>query len=146
MWRDPVSGGGHPRTGWNLPLPHVPEGVRLVGRGSGFSSGRQFIMVAGEALRVQVISHCGPRLLRQMWNPPLYARDGDANFELAIGAFDEPSSVGPLAEQVGVESRVSWFGTCISCRNKPPARRALPRILAKLKSLQHPDHDTDHWP
>jgi hypothetical protein len=49
--------------------------------------------------------------------------DDDDNFELAIGAFDEPSRIGPLTEQVGVEGRVSWFKD-ISCPNKPPPKPA----------------------
>ena len=78
---------------------------------------------------------------------PLYMReDGDSNFELAIGAFDEPSRVGPLAEQVGVESRVSWFSDMHLLPEQTTPETRTPQDLAKLKSLQHPDHDTDHWP
>jgi hypothetical protein len=78
---------------------------------------------------------------------PLYMReDGDANFELAIGAFDEPSSVGPLAEQEGVESRVSWFRDMHLLPEQTTSETRTRQNLAKLKSLQHPDHDTDHWP
>ena len=78
---------------------------------------------------------------------PLYMReDGDANFELAIGTFDEPSSFGPLEEQVGVESRVSWFRDMHLLPEQTTSETRTPQDLAKLKSLQHPDHDTDHWP
>ncbi len=72
--------------------------------------------------------------------------DGDGNFELAIGAFDEPSSVGPLTEQVGIESRVSWFNAMHLLPEQTTSGTRMPEDLAKLKSLQHPDHDTDHWP
>jgi hypothetical protein len=78
---------------------------------------------------------------------PLHMReDGDANFELAIGAFDEPSRVGPLTEQVGVEARVSWFNDMHLLAEQTTAQTRTPQELAKLKSLQHPDHDTDQWP
>ena len=78
---------------------------------------------------------------------PLYMReDGDDNFELAIGAFDEPSRVGPLTEQVGVEGRVSWFNDMHLLPEQTTAETRTPQDLARLKSLQHPDHDTDHWP
>jgi hypothetical protein len=78
---------------------------------------------------------------------PLYMReDGDSNFELAIGAFDNPSGAGPLAEQVGVESRVSWFNDMQLLPEQTTAETRTPQDLAKLKSLQHPDHDTEHWP
>ena len=78
---------------------------------------------------------------------PLYMReDGDDHFELAIGAFDEPSRVGPLTEQVGVESRVSWFKDMHHLAEQTTAENRTPQDLVRLKSLQHPDHDTDHWP
>ena len=78
---------------------------------------------------------------------PLYMHeDGDSNFELAIGAFDEPSRVGPLTEQVGVESRVSWFREMHLLPEQTTPETRTPQDLAKLKSLQHPDHDTEHWP
>jgi hypothetical protein len=72
--------------------------------------------------------------------------DGDDNFELAIGAFDEPSRIGPLTEQVGVEGRVSWFKDMHLLPEQTTAETRTPQDLAKLRSLQHPDHDTDHWP
>ena len=78
---------------------------------------------------------------------PLYMReDGDANFEIALGTFDNPSAVGPLAEQVGVESRVSWFKDMHLLPEKNTEETRTPEDLARLQSLQHPDHDTDHWP
>ena len=78
---------------------------------------------------------------------PLYMReDGDVNFEISTGAFDSLSSIGPLAEQVGVESRVSWFNDMHRLPEKTTAETRTPQDLAKLKSLQHPDHDTEHWP
>jgi hypothetical protein len=78
---------------------------------------------------------------------PLYMHeDGDDDFELAIGAFDEPSRVGPLTGQVGVEARVSWFKGMHLLPEQTTAETRKPDDLARLKSLQHPDHDTDHWP
>jgi len=74
MWGDPLSGGWRPRKGRNLPLPHVSEGLRVLGRGAGFSSGQQFVVDAGPTRSVQVIGHSGPRLLRQMRNASLYVR------------------------------------------------------------------------
>jgi hypothetical protein len=78
---------------------------------------------------------------------PLFMReDGDSNFELAIGAFDKPSKVGPLIEQAGVESRVSWFRDMHLLPEQTTEETRTPQDLARLKSLQHPDRDTDHWP
>jgi hypothetical protein len=78
---------------------------------------------------------------------PLHMReDRDGNFELSIGAFDEPSRVGSLTEQVGVEGRVPWFKDMLLLPEQTTAETRAPEDLAKLSSLQHPDHDTDHWP
>ena len=78
---------------------------------------------------------------------PLYMHeDGDKYIELAIGAFDEPDRVGPLTEQVGIESRVTWFKAMHLLPEQSTAETRTPQDLAKLKSLQHPDRDTDHWP
>ena len=77
---------------------------------------------------------------------PLYMReDGDANVEIAIGAFDEPGRIGPLIEQVGIESRVSWFNGMHLLPEQSTSETRTPQDLARLKSLQHPDYDTDHW-
>jgi hypothetical protein len=74
---------------------------------------------------------------------PLYMReDGDANIELAIGSFDDPNRVGPLLEQVGVESRVAWFDTMHGLPEARTTDYRTPSDMAKLKSLQHPDYDT----
>jgi hypothetical protein len=74
---------------------------------------------------------------------PLYMlEDGDAHIELAIGAFDQPEKVGPPTTQVGVESRLSWFNDMHKLPESTTAEDRTPEDLAKLKSLQHPDHDT----
>ncbi len=77
---------------------------------------------------------------------PLFMReDGDGNIEMAIGTLDNPNSVGPMAEQSGVESRVSWFDSIAGVPEQQTTDYRLPEETEKLKSLQHPDHDTEHW-
>ncbi len=74
---------------------------------------------------------------------PLYMReDGDDHIELAIGAFDQPELVGPLESQVGVESRLAWFNDMHRLPESTTAQDRTPDDLVRLKSLQHPDHDT----
>jgi hypothetical protein len=74
---------------------------------------------------------------------PMYMlEEGDAFIDLAVGTLDNPSSIKSLQSQIGVESRVIWFNTL---HELPEARTEQTRDraeLAKLKSLQHPDHDT----
>jgi hypothetical protein len=78
---------------------------------------------------------------------PLFMReDGDSNIELAIGTLDNPNAVEKFQSQDGMESRVNWFN---GLHNLPPRNTVETRpweILHKLKSLQHPDHDTEIWP
>jgi hypothetical protein len=78
---------------------------------------------------------------------PLFMReDGDPNYEIAIGSLDNPNAISPMTEQAGVESKLVWFDAMSNLpRQKTSDYRTL-EDLAKLRSLQHPDRDTDHWP
>jgi hypothetical protein len=77
---------------------------------------------------------------------PLYMReDGDPQYEVTIGSLDDPN-VTPPSRAVGVESKLHWFDTMA---NLPTYRTDEDRTLgelAKLTSLQHPDHDTREKP
>ncbi len=78
---------------------------------------------------------------------PLYMKEGgDPTHELAMGAFDDPNALPALSRQSGIESRVHWFETIVSLPAEETSDYRTAEDLAKLKSLQHPDHDTDHWP
>jgi hypothetical protein len=78
---------------------------------------------------------------------PLYMReDGDSNFDMAVGAFDEPGKIGPFNSQVGVESRLPWFETLHMLPEAMTEDQRSHEDMKKLKSLQHPDFDTDIWP
>ena len=50
MWSGAISGCWNPWQGWNLPLPHVPEGVWQLGSGTRYGSNREFRMGAGKAV------------------------------------------------------------------------------------------------
>jgi hypothetical protein len=78
---------------------------------------------------------------------PMYMHeDGDKNIELAIGTLDDPNAVAEFASQDGVESRVHWFATMHQLPERKTDATRPKHVLEKLKSFQHPDHDTDHWP
>jgi hypothetical protein len=78
---------------------------------------------------------------------PLFMReDGDANFEIAIGTLDDPNAIGPMTEQAGVESKLAWFDAMAGLPRQKTSDYRTPGDLQKLKSFQHPDHDTDAWP
>ena len=76
---------------------------------------------------------------------PLYVKeDGDPTFEIAIGTLDDPEQATPT-EQVGIESELSWFKTLANLPAHSTEDDRSPEDLRKLKSLQHPDHDTMEW-
>ena len=78
---------------------------------------------------------------------PLYMReDDDPNYEIAIGTLDDPGAVSGFTEQAGVESEVPWFSTMHLLPRQHTADYRSADDLARLTSLQHPDHDTDQWP
>jgi hypothetical protein len=78
---------------------------------------------------------------------PLFMReDGDPNFEMSIGSLDDPDAIAPLTDQVGIESKVSWFESMHLLPQRTTDEDRTPEDLARLNSLQHPDRDTDHWP
>ena len=77
---------------------------------------------------------------------PLYMReDGDPTYEIAIGSLDDPNAIHAMTEQLGVESKVQWFNSLAGLPQQTTGENRSPEDLAKLKSLQHPDHDTEHW-
>lgn len=77
---------------------------------------------------------------------PLHMKeDGDPTYEIAIGTLDDPEQA-PPSGQVGIESELSWFKSLAALPGHSTADDRTPEDLKKLKSLQHPDHDTESWP
>ena len=83
---------------------------------------------------------------------PLYMREegdqyyGDHYYEMSIGSLDDPNAIGPMADQAGIESKVSWFDSMGMLPAKRTEDYRTPEDMKRLRSLQHPDHDTEHWP
>lgn len=77
---------------------------------------------------------------------PLHMKeDGDPTYEIAIGSLDNPE-LAPPSQQVGIEARLSWFKSLPELPGHSTEDDRTPADLAKLRSLQHPDHDTKVWP
>ncbi len=72
--------------------------------------------------------------------------DGDPTYELAMGAFDQPNALPHLEHQTGVESRVDWILGLDQLETQETTDDRTPEDMLRLKSLQHPDHDTTRWP
>lgn len=77
--------------------------------------------------------------------PLFMLEDGYDYYDIAIGTLDAPEAA-PPTEQVGIESKLSWFDTLYTLPFHSTAEDRSPGDLAKLTSQQHPDHDTDTWP
>jgi hypothetical protein len=77
---------------------------------------------------------------------PLHMKeDGDPTYEIAIGTLDDPERAPPV-DQAGVEAELSWFKSLSGLPRHRTQDNRTPEDLAKLRSLQHPDHDTAEWP
>ena len=72
--------------------------------------------------------------------------DGEPVIEVAAGTFDHAEKLGPLDHESGVESRVPWFSDLGHVPVQTTTDYRTPEDMVKLKSLQHPDHDTEVWP
>ena len=71
--------------------------------------------------------------------------DGYGVWEIAIGSLDNPALAAPTT-QVGIESELPWFTTLHALPRRRTDEDRRPEDLQKLKSFQHPDHDTETWP
>ena len=72
--------------------------------------------------------------------------DGENTIDIAIGAFDRPELIGPLVEQIEVDSRLPWFFGMEKLPERTTSEWRSPDETEKLKSLQHPDWDISDWP
>ena len=78
---------------------------------------------------------------------PLFMReDGDAMIEIAIGTLDDPNAIPAMTEQSGIESKVNWFDALRDLPRQATTDDRSPGDMMRLEGLQHPDHDTEHWP
>lgn len=75
---------------------------------------------------------------------PLCYREDTGEYELAIGALDDPS-LAPPTKQINVGSRVSVFDHLpdVPHHTRLEAEAA---FNATVVNHQHPDHDTAQWP
>ena len=116
---------------WGAALVSVPEAQLTWTRGSPSEFRSSPIVARG------FCSACGT---------PLHMKeDGDPNYEIAIGSLDNPE-LAPPSKQVGIEAKLSWFMSLPDLPGHSTEDDRTPEDLAKLRSLQHPDHDTKDWP
>ncbi len=75
---------------------------------------------------------------------PLYMLEDDYPvYDMAMGAFDAAADLPPPDHVVGVESKLPWFDYLHALPARTTAQDRAPEDLVRLRSLQHPDHDTE---
>jgi len=72
--------------------------------------------------------------------PLTFAYDHTPHMNVSIGSLDHPEDVAPVV-QFGLESRLPCFAGLHTLPGTRTEDDVPPRDLAKLRSLQHPDHD-----
>jgi hypothetical protein len=74
---------------------------------------------------------------------PLFMHDDDdPHIEIAVGTLDDPMDVPAFRKQSAVESKLPWFNTLHLLPEERMEDYRTPEDMEKLRSLQHPDHDT----
>jgi hypothetical protein len=116
---------------WGAALVSVPDGNLTWSRGEPGEFRSSAVVARG------FCTDCGT---------PLYMKeDGYGVWEIAIGSLDNPALAAPTT-QVGIESELPWFTTLHALPRRRTDEDRRPEDLRKLKSFQHPDHDTETWP
>lgn len=77
---------------------------------------------------------------------PLYMREDGQPYEMAVCTLDEPEAAGMPLRQSGVESKLVWTDHMANLPPQETTDYRTPVDMEKLRSLQHPDHDTRRWP
>ena len=115
----------------------APFGPLVTGKGVVWTRGEQKRFQSSNKVRRGFCGECG--------TPLTYEFEGHGT-ELAICAFDDPSTIPPVL-QVGTESRLPWCDALPDLPGLTPeqmAKRA--PVFAGIRSFQHPDHETLEWP
>ena len=133
-----------PRARLDLPLPHVPEGVRRLLRAAGHRPRRRV-----DARRAEAFSELEPR--RAAASAATAARRSPTNMTAASSSPSAPSTIrrsrapddpGEPGRPATLRRRPRRY-----CPSAAPATSRRPEnFLRGVVSHQHPDHDTAAWP
>lgn len=107
---------------------------------------KQLVWTRGAPTEFRSSSIVARGFCRDCGTPLHMHEDGDDNFEIAIGTLDDPNAIAPMTEQAGIEGEVQWFRTMHNLPRQLTTDYRSPQDMEKLRSFQHPDHDTEHWP
>jgi hypothetical protein len=82
---------------------------------------------------------------RDCGTPLTYSQLHKDRISVSLGSLDEPDRVEP-GMQYGIENRRAAFARLATLPEETTEAGTPPELLARMKSRQHPDHDTEHWP
>lgn len=68
-----------------------------------------------------------------------------ARINLTLGSLDDPTAFPPI-RQYGTEACLSFLGEILGLPGETTEDAVSPELFKRIKSLQHPDHDTAQWP
>ena len=132
----------------HLPLPHVPEGVRLVLRAADRRAARQLRADARRAFDLHELRSRRARLLPRLRHAAHHPRRRQSpRIAVSIGSLDEPEKIEPTISTAS-RARLLWFGKLPSLPGDKTTEEDDPELAAKIAASnhQHPDHDTSEWP
>lgn len=107
---------------------------------------REFIWTRGEPAKFKSSPLVERRFCSSCGTPLAMFEEGDSFIDMAIGTLDTPNAVPHFTAQIGMESKVNWFDGMKDLQPLATVQTRKPEDLAQLKTLQHPDHDTEKWP
>ena len=81
----------------------------------------------------------------QCGTPLAFHYEGAETISPTLGSFDHPSQVPPTIEY-GIEGRLPWLEATPGMQQVTTDSLLSPERKARLRSHQHPDHDTAQWP
>ena len=103
-----------------------------------WTRGTLAIFASSSAVERGFCAACGTPLTYRFLPP------GD-RINITLGSLDDPNAVPPI-RQYGLESQMPFFAHLHESPGSITDNEIAPDVMAKLKSRQHPDHDTQNWP
>lgn len=97
-----------------------------------WTKGRPGLFKSSEAVERGFCRDCG--------TPLTFGYVDEDRICVSIGSLDDPSMEAPVI-QYGIESRLPAFAILHTLPGETTEESAPPKILSRLKSRQHPDHD-----
>jgi hypothetical protein len=107
----------------------------------------QFEVTRGEIATFMSSDQAERGFCRDCGTPLTFRYIGRVRIAFSLGSLDHPERVKP-EQQIGVESRLPWFGELCALPGNRMTVEDEPEIVAAIarSNHQHPDRDTETWP